>query len=232
MSKVVRALALCILVSPPLAAQVGHDPERSPYHPILLRTSISAMGHYIAGSSGKLGVGPSDGPGVGLRYDMRLTGPTDVFASVAWSGLERMVVDTAAAAADDPISGPVNQSVLFAEAGILILLTGDKTWNRLAPYLGANLGLAFGASVPQDSSGYSFKTKFVSGPLLGLQFYAAGSVFLRVEGRLQFWRLKYPSSYFLAPGDGDSVLDPTVDSESEWTTHPTLLVGLGYAFRF
>jgi hypothetical protein len=231
MSKVVRALALCILVSPPLAAQVGHDPERSPYQPILLRTSLSVTGHYLSGSSGKLGVGPSKGPGVGLRYDMRLTGPTDVFASVGWSALERMVVDTAAAV-EQRISGPVNQSVLFGEAGIVILLGGDKTWNRLAPYVGANLGIAFGASVPEDSSGYAFKTKFVSGPLVGLRFYAACSVFLRVEGRLQFWRLKYPTSYFTAPVDGDPVLNPLEDSDSEWTTHPTLLVGLGYAFRF
>jgi hypothetical protein len=231
MSKVVRALALCILISPPLAAQVGHDPAHSPYRPILLRMSVSAVGSYIWGSSGKLGVGPSDGPGVGLRYEMRLTGPTDLFAAVSWSNLERMVADPTAPA-DDRITGPVDQGVLFTEAGILILLTGDKTWHRLAPYLGANLGIGFGASIPQDTSGYSFSAKFVSGPLLGIRVYASGSIMLRVEGRLQFWKLSYPTSYFTTPEDGDPLLNPLVDSDTEWTTHPTLLIGLGYAFRF
>jgi hypothetical protein len=231
MSKVVRALALCILVSSPVAAQVGHDPARSPYRPILLRTSFSAVANYIWGSSGKLGVGPSDGPGAMLRYEMQLTGPTDVFASVGWSNLERMIADPAAPA-DERISGPVDQGVVFTEAGLLILLTGDKTWNRIAPYLGGNMGLAFGAGTPQDSSGYSFSTKFVSGPIVGVRFYTAGALSVRVEGRLQFWKVSYPDSYFRASEGEDPLLNPLVDSDSEWTTHPTLLIGLGYAFRF
>lgn len=231
MSKVVRALALCALLSPPLAAQVGHDPARSPYRPILLRTSVSALANYIWGSTGKLGVGPSNGPGVGLRYEMRLSGPTDMFATVGWSRLERMVADPYAPS-DERITGPVDQGVLFTEAGFLIILTGDKTWHRLAPYLGANLGLAFGEGLPQDTSGYTFSAKFVSGPLLGVRFYGPGAIFLRVEGRLQFWKVSYPTSYFLAPDEGDPLLNPLVDSESEWTTHPALLIGLGYTFRF
>lgn len=231
MSKAVRVLALCVLVSSPVTAQVGHDPARSPYRPILLRTSFSAIASYIWGSSGKLGVGPSDGPGAMLRYEMQLTGPTDVFASVGWSNLQRLVA-TPEAPPEDRITGPVNQGVLFTEAGILILLTGDKTWNRIAPYLGGSLGVAFGEGTPQDTSGYSFSTKFVSGPLLGLRIYTGGALSFRVEGRLQFWKLSYPTSYFLAEEGEDPLLNPLVDSDSEWTTHPTLLIGLGYAFRF
>lgn len=231
MSKVVRALALCILVSPPLAAQVGHDPANSPYRPILVRTSLSAVANYIWGSSGKLGVGPSDGPGAMLRFEMRLTGPTDLFASVGWSNLERMVANPDAPE-DERISGPITQGVLFTEAGILILLTGDKTWNRLAPYVGANMGLGFGEGSPQDSSDYSFSAKFVSGPLVGVRIYSRGALSVRVEGRLQFWKLSYPTSYFLAGEADEPLLNPVVNSDSEWTTHPTLMIGLGYAFRF
>jgi len=72
----------------------------------------------------------------------------------------------------------------------------------------------------------------VSGPLLGIRLYASDALFLRVEGRLQFWKLKYPSSYFLGSDGRDPLLNPVLNSESEWTTHPTLVVGLGYAFRF
>jgi hypothetical protein len=153
---------------------------------------------------------------------------------VGWNRLQRLVADPKAPA-DSQFSGPVDMGVLMAETGLIVLLAGDKTWNGLAPYVGANLGLAFGAGVPQDTSGYGFSTKFVSGPLLGARFYLGQSAYLRVEGRLQFWKLSYPTSYFLAPErapDDAPVLDPVVNSDSEWTSHPTLLIGLGYAFRF
>ena len=234
MSKVGYALALALLSSTPLAAQVGHDPARSPFRPIVARMSIGIVGSYIGGSSGTIGVGPSDGPGAGLRFEMRLTGPTDVFASVSWSNLQRLVADPAAPM-DSQFSGPVDRGVLIAESGLLILLGGDKTWRGLAPYAGANLGIGFGSSVPGDSSGYGFSAKFVSGPLLGVRFYLGESVHLRVEGRLQFWKLSYPTSYFLPPPDypdDPSILDPLLNSDSEWTSHPTLMVGLGYSFRF
>jgi hypothetical protein len=234
MSKASFAFALTLLVSTPLAAQVGHDPARSPYRPIASRMSVGAVGNYIWGSSGKVGVGPADGPGGGLRFEMRLTGPTDVFVSVTWSRLQRLVADPQAPA-DSQVSGPVHMGLLLGETGLVILLAGDKTWNGLAPYLGANVGLGFGGAVPQDTSGYGFSTKFVSGPLLGARLYLGGSTYVRVEGRLQFWKLSYPPSYFLQPARAPtdpSLLDPTVDSDSEWTSHATLVIGLGYAFRF
>lgn len=234
MSKAGFTLALALSASTPLAGQVGHDPAGSPYHPITNRMSIGALGTYVGGSRGKVGVGPAHGPGGGLRFEMRLTGPTDVFGSVTWNNLRRFVADPKAAA-DARISGPVDMGLLVAEAGLVILLAGDKSWNGFAPYLGASLGIGFGASVPQDTSGYGFSSKFISGPLVGTRFYLGRSAYVRVEGRLQFWKLSYPTSYFLRSDDAPTdppILDPAVNSETEWTSHPTLMVGLGYAFRF
>jgi hypothetical protein len=234
MSKGHVALALTVLVLPAVAAgQVGHPPERSPYHPIATRSGITVLGGYVSGSGGTVGVGPSDGMLAGLRYEMRLTGPTDASIGVSWSRLQRMVPHPSAPAASQ-LSGPVRQSVLFVEGGLSILLTGDKTWRGVAPYIGATLGLGFGGSVPADSSGFRFKTKFISGPHFGVRFYPGGTMFLRVEGRLLFWQLKYPSSFFETPSgvqDGTPILDPLVYSTSDWTAHPSLLIGLGFALR-
>lgn len=235
MSKVVRALALWLpLALPPvLSAQVGYDPAHSPYRPIFARMSLMATGSYIWGSSGKVGVGPSDGPGAGIRYEMRLTGPTDAFLGVNWSNLQRLVADPEAPA-DSQLTGPVKQDVFIIETGILILLTGDKTWRRMAPYVGANIGLAWGSSAPEDSSGYGFSTKFVSGPLAGFRFYLSGALSLRLEGRLMFWKLSYPTSFFLPPERAPldpPLLNPALNSDSEWTTHPSLFLALAYSFR-
>jgi hypothetical protein len=233
MSKGYAVLALGALLLPvAAAAQVGHDPAHSPFQPIATRSGLTLVGGYLSGSGGKVGVGPSDGYLAGVRYDMRLTGPTDLTVGVTWNRLQRMVPHPSAAA-DAQLTGPVRQSTVIAEGGISILLTGDKTWKGLAPYLGATLGLAFGGTVPADSSGFRFKTKFLSGPHLGLRFYAGRSVFVRVEGRLLFWQLKYPTSFFETPDipDGTPLLDPAVTSTSEWTAHPSLQIGLGFAFN-
>jgi hypothetical protein len=235
MSKVARALALWLLLAfpPALVGQVGYDPSHSPYRPITARMSLMAAGSYVWGSSGKVGVGPADGLGGGLRYEMRLTGPADAFAGVSWNRLQRLVADPAAPA-DSQLSGPADQNVWFVDAGLAILLAGDKTWRRLAPYVGANLGLAFGEGAPGDSSGYEFSTKFVTGPLAGVRLYLSDAVSFRVEGRLQFWKLSYPDSFFLPPErapDDPPLLDPLVTSDTEWTSHPSLFVGLAYSFR-
>jgi hypothetical protein len=234
MSKGYVALVLIGLALPAAAAgQVGHDPAHSPFHPITLRSGITLVGGYLAGSSGTVGVGPADGYLAGLRYDMRLTGPTDLTLGLTWNRLQRMVPHPSAAP-DAQLTGPVRQSTVIVEGGISILLTGDKTWKGIAPYLGATLGLGFGSNVAADSSGFRFKTKFLSGPHIGLRFYPSNTVFLRVEGRLLFWQLKYPSTFFDTPTgvpDATPLLDPTVNSTSEWTAHPSLQIGLGFAFR-
>ena len=234
MSKILSCaavLAACAPVS--LAAQVGHPPDDSPYRDIRVRTSLLAAGGYIAGSHGQLGIGPSGGRLVGLQYEMALGGPTDGFLMVSQGSLDRIVIDPGAPV-ESRVTDSLTQSIVFVQAGLTILLTGDKTWRGFAPYLGASLGLGFGSGVPQDSSGFTFGTKFVTGPHVGVRWYPTRSVHLRVEGRQLFWQLKYPQTFFNPPSRAPSdppVLGVATDPDSEWTAHPTLLVALGFAFR-
>jgi hypothetical protein len=233
MSKVAYALATAVLLPASLAAQVGHDPARSPYRAIPHRSSLEGIGGYLGGSGGKLGIGPAGGWVMGLRYEMRLTGPTDASLSLTRGTFDRLVPNPNSPA-DSQLTGPVNQSVIFVEAGLKILMTGDKTWNRLAPYIGATLGLGFGSGVPADSSGYKYNAKFITGPLAGWRFYPGGGLTMRVEGRLVFWRLRYPSNFFQNPARRPTdppMLDPNVEPDTDWTAHPIVLVGLGWAFR-
>jgi hypothetical protein len=234
MSKGYAALALGALLWPGAAAgQVGHNPAHSPYRTFNSRTGVTVVGGYLSGSGGKVQVGPTDGYLAGVRFDMRLTGPTDLTVGMTWNNLQRMVPHPSAAP-DAQLTGPAKQSALIVEGGLSILLTGDKTWRGLAPYLGATLGMAFGGGFPADSSGFQFRAKFVSGPHLGLRVYPSQSLFLRIEGRLLFWQLKYPSSFFETPTDitdATPLLDPAVNSTSEWTAHPSLQIGLGFAFK-
>jgi len=233
MSKAAWSLAAALLWPATLSAQVGHDPAHSPYRPIAARTSVSLVAGYLGGSGGKLGIGPSDGFLAGARYEMRLTGPTDASLTIARGQFDRLIPNPNAPA-DSQITGPVSQSVIFVDAALQILLTGDKTWNRVAPYLGASLGLGFGSGVAADTSGFRFATKLVTGPLLGVRLYPGGGLTFRVEGRLTFWRLSYPSGFFANPARAPTdppLLNPDVESDTDWTAHPTVLIGLGWAFR-
>ena len=123
----------------------------------------------------------------------------------------------------DEVTGPVDQSVVFAEALITLNLTGGKTWNGFAPFVGVAGGFGFGSDVPADTSGYDFGTKFFFAPAAGTRVFFGDRVHLRAEFRANFWKLSYPPSFLAAP-------DPVIitGQDSEWDLSPWVLFGIGY----
>lgn len=226
-------LLLLVTCASPLAAQVGYPPNRSPYQDIVSNYGFSAYGGWIAGARGRAGVGPVDGPVGGVRYEMSIGGPTDMVFGAGFGQLNRYVVDPNA----DTLtrrSGPVDQRMITADVGLNVLLTGRKTWHRLAPYIGASLGMAFGLNVAQDTSGYNFNNKFMLGPQVGIRWFPFDNVSVRIEARDLFWQLKYPSSFYTDPARAPNqppVLNTVNDPSSEWIQHPTFLFSLGFALR-
>ena len=89
-------------------------------------------------------------------------------------------------------------------------------------------------AVPEDSSGFNFKTKFHVGPTVGLRIHPSPRFHIRIEGRATLWKLKYPDLFFNDPTNApgtDPLLDPILETDSDWTIHPTLLFGIGYTLR-
>src|SRR5437660_1509826 len=85
-------VALCVL--PRFAsAQVGHPPERSPYFDLRAKQAASLIGGFIAGSRGKAGVGPANGPVIGFRYDHAVGAPIDIILGLYGARLQRYVVN-------------------------------------------------------------------------------------------------------------------------------------------
>src|SRR3970282_2400370 len=89
--------------------------------------------------------------------------------------LDRRLVDTTAAP-DSGSLGIARQSVIIADAGVTLRITGPKTWHGWMPYVGGSLGLATGSTVTQDSSGFAFGNPFQFGARLVLRRYGAGPV--------------------------------------------------------
>src|SRR2546430_10232396 len=91
--KVGRWLLLSILPTLHLSAQVGHEPSHSPYHDIRRGgVGVITVG-YLGGSRGGPGVGISDGPTGGLRYEVAFGNALGASLGIAYAQTTRFVVD-------------------------------------------------------------------------------------------------------------------------------------------
>ena len=78
--------------------------------------------------------------------------------------------------------GWTTQTVMMADVGLNLVLTGQKSWHGFAPFIGASMGIAIGGDVPADSlSGYEFNTKFIVTPAIGFRWHPIRRIGLRVE---------------------------------------------------
>jgi hypothetical protein len=128
-------------------------------------------------------------------------------------------------------TGPHPSNIGAAEIALQLKLTGGKSWHRLAPYVGTGLGVAFDIDSPGDTtrSGYTFGTKFTIDLMGGLRWYPTRHLMLNADGRLLWWRLKYPVSFHSLAPDGSRVL-PLYKDVTDWTLHPWVSLGIGWNF--
>ncbi len=229
-----RILGLSAIILSPVSAQVGHPPESSPYRDIRKGHTFTATGGYFGGDGGDLNIGPHTGTVFGGRYDIR-TGSTIQFGvAIARGDLERFIVDPFVALARRT-SGPVKQSVLFAELNLQFNVTGGKSWNRIAPFISAGGGLAFASGTPADTSQYDFGRKLYFVPSIGARVFLSDRLHFRAEARATFWKLNYPTTFQQEPVEEPGTPeDPNAvipgDNLSEWTASPGFHVGLAYSF--
>ncbi len=215
----------------PAAAQVGHRPESSPYRDLQARRVLSFVGGYMNGSAGKAKVGPGNGPLAGARFDIHVGGPAALTFGAGMANLERIIIDPSQGP-DNRIVDTTSQSILMLDAGIDVLLTGEKAWHGMIPYVGAGLGFALGGGVAADTlSGYSFSTHFTTGPRIGIWLHPSSRFTFRLECRDVIWRLKYPEGFFSAPENAPTeppVLDANVMKDTQWVQHLTFSITIGY----
>jgi hypothetical protein len=152
----------------------------------------------------------------------------------ARADLERLIVNPYVTLANRT-TGPVKQTVSFAEVNLLLNLTGGKSWHRLAPFLGAAAGLTFPSGTPADTSRFEFGHKIYLAPTVGTRIFITDRLHLRAEARATFWKLKYPSTFqqepIEEPGTTDNPNAVISDGRvAEWIATPWLQVGLGYSF--
>ena len=229
----VTLVLVLTLAALPLAgalAQVGHPPGRSPYRDIRKGHALTPYGALFGGTGGSFGIGPHDGTVYGFRYDIRTGSALQLGVLFGRGELERLIVDPFVAL-EERVTGPVDQSVTFVEADLQLNLTGGKTWNRLAPFVAAGVGLTLPGETAADTSGFELGRKIYLAPHAGFRFFITDRVHLRTDARVVFWKLSYPATFTREPPDAPGT-PPVIDDDilSEWTTSSWLQAGLGISF--
>lgn len=220
---------LLTLAAVPAAAQVGHPPSRSPYRDVPWKQEVTLYGGDYQGAIGKAGVGPTGGTMIGVRYAIRLGGPVEATANLARVATSRMVKDPAKTGAERFV-GEQSFGLYLADVGFALNLTGQKSYHRFVPVIGAGLGVVSGSTSP-DVGGFKVGTPFALNFRAALRFIPEGNFSARLEIADNMFQLSYPSAYFRSPpiGEGAPILDRSVGN-SQWTHHRMLTLGISYMF--
>jgi hypothetical protein len=218
---------VALLAAVPAAAQVGHDPESSPYRDLEHKQEITWLFGYVRARHDPAGVAPQSAAMTGVRYEINLAGPLGLSADVARTFSDRMVLDPSKPLATRSV-GTQNTPVYAADVALALDLTGRKSWNYLVPQLRGGVGV-MSSRAKDDSSGYSFGTPFAFTFGAGVKYVPGGRLQLRMDVTDRVFKLSYPDSYYRKASDNTSVLsDPT--PRSFYTHHTALTVGVSYLF--
>ena len=91
--KALSFAALALFVASPALAQVGHDPESSPYRDLEYRQELTPYGGYTRARVDPAGVHPQSAAMAGLRYELYLGGPVSLTTDLSETFSDRTVID-------------------------------------------------------------------------------------------------------------------------------------------
>jgi hypothetical protein len=231
---VAAGLALLAGLTAPLAAQVGHEPGTSPFRDILTRQHFSLQAGRFGGNTAVAGVGWRPGTVVSGRLDTRLSTALDFSVSLGFAGSSRMAIDTYADTATR-VSGPISGTLVLADLGLVLNLTGGKTWHGVAPYVGVGAGWMTPMKTVRDPGGYNAGSNFTFVPSFGFRYFVRRGVAVRFELRDHIWRYEWPLYYYSPVDHNGLALTPVLPggtSTKQWTHNVTLHAGLVYGFNF
>jgi hypothetical protein len=220
---------VALLVAIPASAQVGHDPESSPFRDLDYKQELTLLGGWVKAQHDPAGVAPQSAPMIGARYELNLAGPLSLSSDFTTTFSNRDVIDPSKPAAQRI---PRNESatVFSADVALAMNLTGRKSWHHLVPQVRGGLGV-LRSSAADDSSGFHFGTPFAFTLGGGLKLVPGHGGRLQVRADLtdRIFKLSYPDAYYRLASDKTAVLDPST-AKSFYTHHAAFTLGVSYLF--
>ena len=219
-------LVLVAAAGSPALAQVGYEPERSPFRDLRYSQSLTVLAGYLHAPVDPAGVAPQSAPLLGLRYEVRLGGPAQFMARVATAFSEREPLDPTLIG-DERRRGAESWPLYIADVGIALNLTGQKSWRGLVPIVQGGIGAASDLRGSPDAGGYKFGTTFALSAGAGVG-WVRDRFQLRLDASDYLYQIRYPDSYYVQPPGGSPLL-PRTQPTSFWRHNLALTFGASYA---
>ena len=202
----------------------------SPYEFIDGNQEYGLIVGVAADRRGQLDLGPGGGTLFGARFGIQISGPLGLEANTFLLPTDRFVRVPGDESGIEDL-GVADALIAGADARVRFSLTGNRTWNTLAPYLTAGGGVAFDfagrseieAEIP-ESVRFSFGPSFLGLLGAGVRWIPSDHFTVRGEIVANYWKLGTPEA-FLQRGD-EAIGQPV--PEQEWTPVRTLTIGLSY----
>jgi hypothetical protein len=213
----------------PAAAQtvdVGYSPPKSPFRDLEYHQELTLFGGYFAAAKDPAGAAPKAAPMEGIRYEVTVGGPAQIYARLARVNSERNVIDPTAPAASRHL-GVQTWPVYLFDAGLSLNLTGQRTFHGVVPVITAGGGLVSDLDKSVDADPFNLGTTFAFSFGAGLRMVPGGRFQVRADAGTYLYQIKYPTLYYVAASDGTSVL-PSNQAKSFWKRNGALSLGVSY----
>jgi hypothetical protein len=233
-SRVLRATTIAaaalVLFTRTLHGQlVGHSPAESPYRDIGTGMRIGVFTGWYLPKRDIARVLPKSGPIFGARWEAHLGGPADFAGKVATVLTKRDVIDPSKPAGARFVEER-SVTLTYADVGISVNLTGNKSWQSLVPFVFGTVGTVSDFS-SRDIGGFKHGSTFAFGFGGGLRYVPLNSPFqVRTDIGSSLYSLQYPITYYQFTSDGTSVLRSDV-KRAQWRNNLSITLGAVYEFR-
>lgn len=224
-------LATSLIVTANVAtAQVGYEPQASPYRDVEYRQGVTAFAGWFSAALDPIRVASRSGPVGGLRYDLTLAGPAQLSISSAYVKSERNVIDPRQSAGTRFL-GRRSAPLLLNDVNITLNLTGARSWHNLIPLVQFGGGTASDLNPTADIGNYSFGTAFALSLGTGVRYVSRGRWEVRGDVVDHLYSIRYPGTYTksFTSNPNDAVLGAG-ESRSRWRHNAALTLGLTYKF--
>jgi hypothetical protein len=212
------------------AAQVGHEPSKSPFIDMDQRHEIHFFGGFYSAKKDPAKVAPQSGALGGLMYEWRASGPVHLGASFMTVNSKRTILDPAQPAANRDL-GTQRDLLYAADAFLALSLTGERSWHHLIPMVGGGFGLVTDGK-GADVGGFRFGTRFALPWGAGLRWIPGkGPLQFRADVKDWMYTIKYPQAYYTAAVTGDTAIVSPATPTSRWTNNFALTAGFSFIFR-
>ncbi len=218
-----------VAVAMPAAAQtvdVGYPPTQSPFRDLEYHQELTFFGGYFRAARDPAGAAPKAAPMEGIRYEVTVGGPAQLYARLARANSQRNVIDPTLPAATRQL-GSQSWPVYLFDAGLSLNLTGQRSFHGVVPVVTAGGGIVSDLDKSVDADPFNLGTTFAFSFGAGLRMVPGGRLQVRADVGSYMYQIKYPTLYYVTASDNTAVL-PASQTKNFWKRSGAFTLGVSY----